>query len=153
MAAEQPGVTRDDVARWVAAYEVAWRAPGTDALAGIFTPDASYLQGPYEEPVCGLPAIGRMWEAEREGPHESFQMASEIVAVDGDTAVVRVQVRYGNPVTEQWRNLWLVLFAPAGRLPWRHRDRRTTSDCGAGAAVRQRPAHHDHERSPGLGRA
>jgi ketosteroid isomerase-like protein len=115
VAAEQPDITRENVARWVAAYEAAWRAPGTGALAGIFTPDASYLQGPYEEPACGLPAIERMWEAERDGPDESFQMTSEIVAVDGDTAVVRLEVRYGDPVTQRWRDLWLVRFAPDGR--------------------------------------
>jgi hypothetical protein len=45
------------VSQWLAAYETAWRAAGTEGLAGIFTDDASYLQSPYEEPVVGLPAI------------------------------------------------------------------------------------------------
>lgn len=106
---------REGAARWVAAYEAAWRAPGTEALAGIFTPDATYLQGPYDQPVTGLAAIARMWEAEREGPDEAFRMASDIVAVDGATAVVRVEVRYGDPVTQEWRDLWLVRFAADGR--------------------------------------
>jgi ketosteroid isomerase-like protein len=110
-----PTASRQSAARWIAAYETAWRAPGTDALAGIFTPDATYRQGPYDEPVVGLPAIARMWEAERDGPDEAFRMASEIIAVDGATAVVRVQVLYGDPVTQQWRDLWLVRFAADGR--------------------------------------
>jgi ketosteroid isomerase-like protein len=109
------GVDRESVARWIEEYEAAWRAPGTDALAGIFTPEATYLQGPYEKPVIGLPAIARMWEAEREGPDEAFRMASDIIAVDGATAVVRLGVRYGDPVTEEWRDLWLVRFAADGR--------------------------------------
>lgn len=100
--------------RWVGAYEAAWRSAGTEALAGIFAADAIYRQGPYEEPVSGLPAIGRMWEAERDGPGEVFEMASEIVAVDGDTAVVRAEVRYGDPVTQEWRDLWVIRFAPGG---------------------------------------
>jgi ketosteroid isomerase-like protein len=111
----EPTASRQSVARWIAAYEAAWRAPGTDGLAGIFTPDATYQQGPYDEPVVGLPAIARMWEAERDGPDEAFRMASEIIAVDGATAVVRVQVLYGHPVTQQWRDLWLVRFAADGR--------------------------------------
>jgi ketosteroid isomerase-like protein len=106
---------RESVARWIAAYEAAWRAPGTDALAGIFTPDATYLQGPYDEPVTGLPAIARMWEAEREGPDEAFRMTSDIIAVDGASAVVRVQVSYGDPVAQEFRDLWLVRFAADGR--------------------------------------
>jgi uncharacterized protein (TIGR02246 family) len=108
-------VDRESVRHWVTAYEDAWRAPGTEALAEIFAIDATYLQGPYEEPVTGLPAIEQMWEAERDGPDEAFRMVSDIVAVDGDTAVVRVEVRYGDPVTQEWRDLWLIQFDADGR--------------------------------------
>lgn len=106
---------RDGVAAWVAAYERAWRSAGTGALAGLFTPDATYRQGPYDEPVTGLPAIARMWEAERAGPTEVFHMTSEVVAVDGDTAVVRVEVWYGDPVQQEFRDLWVIRFAADGR--------------------------------------
>ncbi|MDQ7903910.1 nuclear transport factor 2 family protein [Phytohabitans sp. ZYX-F-186] len=109
---------RSDVLSWVDAYERAWHSPGTAALAEIFTDDASYLQGPYREPVVGLPAIARMWEAERAGPDEAFDMSRDVVAVDGDTAVVRVEVRYGPPLDEQWRDLWIVRFAAGGRCAW-----------------------------------
>ncbi|MEV4757776.1 nuclear transport factor 2 family protein [Micromonospora sp. NPDC049559] len=106
---------RERVSAWVAAYEHAWRAPGTDALATIFTPDASYRQAPYRPPVVGLDAIARMWEQQREGPDEVFRMRGDIVAVEGDTAVVRVEVHYGDPVTEEYRDLWIVRFADDGR--------------------------------------
>jgi ketosteroid isomerase-like protein len=105
---------RDQVTRWVEAYEAAWRAPGTGALVGIFAPGAVYRQGPYDEPVSGLPAIARMWEAQRDGPGEVFELSSDIVAAEGDTAVVRAEVRYGNPVTEEWRDLWIIRLAPDG---------------------------------------
>jgi len=108
-------VDREQVTGWVAAYERAWRAPGTAALAEIFTPGASYRQGPYEEPVTGLPAIAAMWEAERDGPDEMFRMTSEVIAVDGDTAVVRAEVSYGDPVRQEYRDLWVVRFAGEGR--------------------------------------
>jgi SnoaL-like domain len=108
-------VDRDQVARWVTAYETAWRAAGTGELAGIFTADATYRQGPYDDPVSGLPAIGRMWEAERDGPGEVFEMSSEIVAAENDTAVVRVTVRYGRPVAQEWSDLWIIRFAADGR--------------------------------------
>lgn len=100
---------------WVASYERAWRAPGTGALAGIFTPEVSYRQGPYHDPVVGLPALSRMWEATRDGPDEVFTMTSEIVAVDGDTAVVRAEVHYGDPIEQEYRDLWVIRFAPDGR--------------------------------------
>jgi len=46
--------------------------PGTAGLTEIFTDDAAYLHSPYEEPVAGLEAIGRRWEADRDGPDEVF---------------------------------------------------------------------------------
>jgi uncharacterized protein (TIGR02246 family) len=106
------------VSRWVARYEAAWRAAGTDALAGLFAEDARYLQSPYQEPVTGLDAIRRMWDQERDGPDEVFTLAAEIIAVDGPAAVVRAEVRYGDPVRQEYRDLWVIRFADDGRCTW-----------------------------------
>jgi SnoaL-like domain len=111
-------VNAEQVSGWVAAYEHAWRSPGTGALADIFTADASYRQGPYDDPVTGLPAIADMWVAERDGPAEVFRMTSDVVAADGDTAVVRVEVRYGDPVRREYRDLWVLRFAGDRRCAW-----------------------------------
>ena len=108
-------MTRDDVARWIAGYERAWRAAGTEGLEELFTRDAAYRQGPYEDPVTGLVEIEAMWEAERDGPDEEFRMASEVVAVDGPVAVARVEVWYGDPVEQEYRDLWVMRFGPDGR--------------------------------------
>jgi ketosteroid isomerase-like protein len=56
-----------------------------------------------------------MWEAERDGPDEMFRIQREVVAADGDVAVVRVEVRYGEPVRQEYRDLWIIRFAPDGR--------------------------------------
>jgi hypothetical protein len=108
-------IDRAGVAGWIAAYERAWRAPGTRGLGELFTEDASYRQGPYREPVLGLDDIARMWEAERDGPDEAFRMACVVVAVDDDTAVARIEVRYGDPVTEEFLDLWIMHFDAEGR--------------------------------------
>lgn len=104
-----------DVQAWVDRYERAWRTDGTDGLSDLFSDDAVYSQGPYHDPVVGLPAIGRMWDAERDGPGEVFTMASEVVAVQGDTAVVRVEVWYGEPIKAEYRDLWVIEFGSDGR--------------------------------------
>jgi ketosteroid isomerase-like protein len=106
------------VRRWLAAYEAAWRAPGTHGLAEIFTDDASYRQSPYQEPVAGLDAIRRMWDAERDGPDEVFTVATDILAVDGPTAVVRAEVRYGVPLYQEYRDLWIMQLGGDGRCIW-----------------------------------
>ncbi len=106
--------TRDQVLTWLAGYERAWRSPGTDALHDIFSEDASYRLSPYDEPIIGIRAISAMWEFERKGPNEQFTMKSEIVAVDDDVAVVRVDVQYATP-SREYRDLWVIRFDDAGR--------------------------------------
>jgi ketosteroid isomerase-like protein len=106
------------VRRWLAAYESVWRASGTEGLAEIFTDDAGYRQSPYQEPVVGLDAIRRMWEAERDGPDEIFTIATDLVAVDGPTAVVRAEVRYGAPLHREYRDLWIMHLDDDGRCRW-----------------------------------
>jgi hypothetical protein len=105
------------ISDWLARYEAAWRAPGTGGLAGIFTEGVTYRQSPYEDPVAGLAAVGRMWDTEREGPDESFTLATEILAVDGPTAVVRAEVHYAEP-EQEYRDLWVMRLGDDGRCDW-----------------------------------
>jgi ketosteroid isomerase-like protein len=111
-------IDRESVRRWLAGYEAAWRAPGTDGLAALFASDAVYSQSPYEQPVTGLDAIKRMWEEEREGADEVFTMTADIVAVDDPAAVVRAEVHYGDPPVQEYRDLWVIRFADDGRCTW-----------------------------------
>jgi hypothetical protein len=106
---------RARVQKWIAAYEEAWRSPETAALDGLFTEAATYQHSPYEPMLEGLSAIKQMWETEREGPDEVFTMSSRLVALDHDTAVVRVEVIYGNPPRQEYRDLWIIRFAGDGR--------------------------------------
>jgi hypothetical protein len=108
-------MNREQIVAWVRQYERLWRTHGTAGLAEIFTPEATYLQAPFREPVVGLPAIERMWEDERDGPGEEFEMTSDVLAVEGDTAVVRVHVRYGPPTNQEWLDLWVIRYAEDGR--------------------------------------
>lgn len=105
---------RTQLTQWLDAYERAWRTPGTDVLAKLFTEDATYSTAPYEKPHRGLEAIGKMWVAERLGPDEEFEMSSEIVAVEGDTGVVRIEVQYHAPKNKEYRDLWIVRLSDAG---------------------------------------
>ena len=106
---------RDDVERWIEGYLRAWRTEGTALLAELFTVDATYRPSPWAEAVAGLDAIGTFWEDERDGADEVFSETHEIVAVDGDTAVVRLQVDYGDESVGRWRDLWVIRFDAGGR--------------------------------------
>jgi ketosteroid isomerase-like protein len=128
-------LSRDAVSAWVAAYERAWRTAGTEQLRDLFTEEASYGMSPYEEPAAGLAEIASLWERERQGPDEEFEIAHEVVAVEEDTAVVRVEVHYGAPDPLQYRDLWIVRIAADGRCrefeEWPFLARPT--DCRPGA--------------------
>lgn len=104
----------DALLAWVAGYERAWRTPGTDLLGELFTEDAEYLGTPYDEPVVGLDAIRAFWDGERQGPDEVFTMAAEVVAATRGTGVAKVLVRYGEPVRQEYLDLWVVVLAPDG---------------------------------------
>jgi hypothetical protein len=108
-------IDRARLVRWIESYERAWRGEGTGLLRELFAADASYSTAPYERPHLGIEAIERMWEAERIGPEEVFEMQTEIVAIQGDTGVVRVQVSYGPPKDQQYRDLWVARFDQEGR--------------------------------------
>jgi hypothetical protein len=108
-------VDRVTLRTWVEAYEQAWRTSGTEGLDTLFAEDATYQTAPFEDPFRGLAAISAMWEEERSGPDEAFALRSEVVAVEGDTGVVRVEVRYGEPASQTYRNLWLVRLNDEGR--------------------------------------
>lgn len=108
-------VSREDATAWVAAYERAWRTAGTEALGHLFVEDATYRMSPFEDPAVGLAEIAELWERERKGPDEQFEMSHEVVAVEGDTAVIRVEVHYEGPERPQYRDLWIVRFAASGR--------------------------------------
>ncbi len=103
------------VRAWIAAYERAWRSAGTEPLSELFTEEATYRPGPYQEPLVGLAAIAEFWEGSRRGPDERFTMSSELVAVDGVVAVARIEVHYGDPRPHEYRDLWIMRFSDDGR--------------------------------------
>jgi hypothetical protein len=101
------------VTDWVARYERAWRAPGTAALDELFTDTITYVPSPWANPIVGIDSLRGFWESARDGPDEGFRMTSEIVAVDGPLAVVRVHVDYDDG--QRWRDLWLLTMNDDGR--------------------------------------
>ncbi len=108
-----PGAER--FGSWIAAYERAWRTSGTEPLAELFTADARYRPAPFEPPVVGVAAIARFWEAERDGPDETFSLQAELIAADRATGVVRAEVTYGQPPRRTYRDLWVITLDGDGR--------------------------------------
>ena len=105
---------RNGVERWLAAYETAWRDGRPEDLDTLFTPSAVYRPSPTAAPIEGLDAIRRWWRAESD-PREQWDLTSEVLAVDGDTAVARLDVRYRAPEAVRYVDLWILRFITDGR--------------------------------------
>lgn len=101
------------MARWVGDYERAWREDDVAAVATLFSEDAAYRASPYEPSRVGHPAIEACWSQD---VGRTFSMDARVLAVDGDMAVVRVDVRYETPTEQEYRDVWLLRFAPDGRV-------------------------------------
>jgi ketosteroid isomerase-like protein len=106
-------VDRDDVMRWVAEYERAWRSGDVAAVARLFTDDARYRTSPYAQPKVGHAEIGAFW---LDDDGRTFSVGAQPVAVEGRDAVVRLEVRYREPVAQEYRDLWVLRFAEDGRV-------------------------------------
>ncbi len=108
-------MTGDEVMLWVEAYESAWRGEDRAAVTRLFTPTARYLQSPYATPLDGHSAIQDFWVDEDEDG-SVFAISASPVAVEGTDAVVRVKVEYGDPVHQEYLDLWVLRFADDGRV-------------------------------------
>ena len=121
--------------RWVAGYERAWRERDLDGVTRLFTEDARYRRSPYTESATGHDAIQAFWQ---EDQGTTFTVTADPVAVEGRDAVVRLEVRYVEPVVQEYRDLWILRFAPDGRVEdfeeWAYWPGRPyTAEGGAGA--------------------
>ncbi|MET0143495.1 MAG: nuclear transport factor 2 family protein [Ilumatobacteraceae bacterium] len=103
---------RDDVMAWVGAYVQAWRSADVSAVPTLFTEDVAYATSPYAAPMVGHDAIADFWIDD----DLQFVVDAEPVAVDGRAAVVRLHVSYTGPPAQEWRDLWILRFAPDGRV-------------------------------------
>jgi hypothetical protein len=99
--------------QWVAGYERAWREGDLGAVTRLFSEEARYRRSPYTPSAIGHAAIQAFWQ-EDEGT--TFTVTARLVAVEGRQAVVRLEVQYGDPVTQEYRNLWVLHFASDGRV-------------------------------------
>lgn len=102
---------RASVLRWVAAYERAWHADDPAAVDTLFTEAARYLRSPYEPALEGHTAIRGFWS-----DPTPFTMTAEPIAIEGNDAVVRVEVHYGGDEPQEYRDLWVLRFAADGRV-------------------------------------
>lgn len=101
---------------WMRRYVLAWTTNDPDDIRALFTADADYRDGPTTPPWVGHEGIVAGWLGQRDEPG-TWSFEHELVAIDGDVAVVRGLTRYPTATRKSRRydNLMVVRFAGDGR--------------------------------------
>jgi uncharacterized protein (TIGR02246 family) len=87
-------------------YLKAWNSNDPKDIGQLFSDDAAYLTGPFDEPWTGREEIIRSW-LERKDEPGSFRFRYQILAASDDTAVVRGWTEYFEPDRE-YSNIWVI---------------------------------------------
>ena len=108
---------RAAVEAWLAGYRKAWATDDPADIAALFTEDATYSPWPFSRSWEGRDAIVAKW-IERGDAKDPWQFESEVLAVDGDTGVIRGLTTYpahGDEAEDAYSNIWVIRLAPDGR--------------------------------------
>jgi uncharacterized protein (TIGR02246 family) len=101
------------ITAWVDAYVRAWNSNDPADIGRLFTDDALYYTGPFDEPWKGRAAIIQKWLRRQDAPGTtSFRY--EVLASTFDQAVVRGWTLYHDPERE-YSNVWFLRFGSDGR--------------------------------------
>jgi hypothetical protein len=115
---------RGHVLRWLAAHDEAWRSADPAAIANLFSADAVYHLGPWDDPWRGLEGPFRGPDAIAAGwiaggiAGERFSADAEILAIEGLRAVVRRRITYfvaDGQIESRYDTCWVVDFDGGGR--------------------------------------
>jgi hypothetical protein len=107
---------RSEIERWLDAYGQAWQRRDADAAASLFSEDASYQWGPFEEPLRGRDAIRERW-ALATGGQADVSFGSEPLALTESVAVARWWVSFVRPVSStmvELDGIFLLKFTAEG---------------------------------------
>jgi hypothetical protein len=78
------------------AYFAAWISNDPGEVGALFTDDAVYQVGPFAEPWVGREEIVRQWVS---GRQEDIVHGHDVLAIEGETAIVAWNVRATDPGT------------------------------------------------------
>jgi uncharacterized protein (TIGR02246 family) len=108
---------RSAIESWLSAYRRAWETDDPDDVAALFTEDATYSPWPFSKSWEGRDTIVAKW-IERGDSKNPWRFDSEVLAVEGDTGVIKGLTTYpahDDEPEDAYSNIWVVQLAPDGR--------------------------------------
>jgi SnoaL-like domain len=105
--------SQEQVSQWVDGYRTAWESNDPEDIGRLFTEQALYSTEPHATPWRGRQAIVDGWIGIKDEPGDT-DFSWELLATDGDLAIVQGQTLYHNPLL-RYSNLWLIRLDPNGQ--------------------------------------
>lgn len=105
------------VAAWLDSYVAAWKSYDPQTIGSLFSEDALYYYGPFEEPVRGRKAIVASWLEKPDTPG-TYDAEYRPIAIQGDLAVTNGRSRYfekgTSTLVREYDNIFVLRFNNAG---------------------------------------
>ena len=106
------------VSEWLDAYVHAWKTYNREEIGNLFSENAIYQYGPFQEPIRGRTAIVESWLEKPDAPG-TYDGHYAPVIIEGNRAVTRGTTLYfeGNNATPvaEWGNVFFLTFDDEGR--------------------------------------
>ncbi len=111
-------ITKATVSAWLDSYVQAWKTYDKEAIGALFSEDALYYYGPFQEPVRGREAIVASW-LEQPDQIGTYDGHYEPVVIEADRAVTNGRSRYfeqdGKTFKTEWDNVFFLQFDEQGK--------------------------------------
>jgi hypothetical protein len=110
-------MTRADFEQWLERYRAAWTTDDPQQIGDLFTEEATYSPWPFSKPWEGREAIVAKW-IERGDSKDPWRFESDLLAVEGDTGVVKGLTTYpahDDEAEDAYSNIWVIRLEPDGR--------------------------------------
>jgi hypothetical protein len=105
-------VKKKDFEKWLKSYVKAWKSNDANQIGDLFTKNALYSTGPFDEPWIGRQAIIDGWLALGDQPSD-WSFDYEVLAADGNLGVMHGTTVYKSSGT--FSNIWLIKLDKDGK--------------------------------------
>src|SRR3954471_3875082 len=106
------------VSAWLDRYIHAWKSYNPEAIGALFSEDARYYYGPFDEPLIGRAAIVASWLEDQDNPGE-YDAEYAPLTGEGNTAGANGRSQYFSPgsknVGAEFDNVFLMRFDDQGQ--------------------------------------
>ena len=111
-------INNDSVSLWLSNYVQAWKSYDPDAIRALFSEDARYYYGPFDEPLEGREAIVTDWLKNRDKAG-TYSAEYNMIASNGNLVVTNGRSSYfeddGKTPLSEFDNIFVLEFDDAER--------------------------------------